>query len=432
MDLKLNQEEYFDVELANSEDDYDTTIINSTEIIRNGLAIYIDINQQNSFSGLSINGNPTKITSLSAWTSASVDIFDLNDVGITGIDNGRFSSLTGQSQTFTSADTKLSLYSISGKTGSTSSYDISTGSTGSIGTYLNFSGGGYFQGVYRIAGYPQYNIFPNRTELGYTAEFWLKYSGQSGSNSNFFFYMGTRAENKFWNIFSGETGLTTTSGISISPSVSANTFLDTADNVMGFRFSGDTIGVRWLSGSTDCSGSITGVTVQQSYSKHGIFDNFSGATNNDWINVAIRFKRDRLIDQCTINSGTTPFNGTLTFYLNARPVYEIKNFKELIFRGLNTHKTKQQLVGFNISVGGGSFGLRESQTFLGPDNADSGLTISNNFNGNLNGGLSQFRFYVVPLSVDKLIHNFEIEKSRYNRSENFGSRLIKINRGINV
>ena len=430
MDSKLDYTEYFDIELSN-DDDYDKDIINSTEIVKDGLGFWFDINNKNCFSGLSLNGDMTRLTSISAWTDASITDFSISDIGLAGIDNLRVKILTGESINFTSASTKLELFQVSG-TGTTNTYSISSASTGNIGTWLSLSGGGGFQGIYKIAGYDQFNILPNRTELGWHIEQWIKYSGISNNtNSNFFFYWGTRSENKFWNIFSGETGITTTSGVSISPSVSANTFLDTADNVMAFRFSGDSIGVRWLSGTTNCSGEITGVTVQQSYSKHGIFDNFSGASDStDWIHVGIRWKRDRLIDQCTINSGTTQFNGTLTFYLNARPVYEIKNFKELIFRSLNTHKTKQQLVPFTIGWGFGSFGLKESTTFSGPDNNDKTLDIESNFDGNLYGGLSQLRFYLRPLSVSELIHNFEIEKSRYNRTENFGGRNIKINKGI--
>ena len=431
MNSKLDFEEYFDIELANS-DDYDKNIINRTTHIEDDLAIYFDTNDSRCFSGFNSN-NLTTLLSLSAWTGANItNNFTLYDVGLTGIDNGRFKSLTGETLNINTVDTKIQLFQITGKTGSTS-YNITSATTNGY-IYISLSGGGGFQGFYKLAGYDQYNIFPNRTELGWYVEQWIKYSGVSNNtNSNFFFYMGAKQENKFWNIFSGETGLTTTSGISISPSVSANTDLDLNGNCIGFSFSGSSLGVRWLSGTTDCNNNITGITMQESYSKHGIFDNFSGNSDStDWINIGIRFRRYNLIDDCAIKSGTTAYKGDLTFYLNARPIYEVKNFEEPIFKSLNTHKTKQQGVPFNLSWGFGSIGLKESQTFSGPDNSDSGLTISNNFDGNLTGGLSQLRFYVKPLSLDKIIHNFELEKSRYNRNENFGSRVVRINRGIST
>ena len=37
------------------------------------------------------------------------------------------------------------------------------------------------------------------------------------NNEGFFYYMGTRAENKFWDVFSGETGYTTSSGYPLPP-----------------------------------------------------------------------------------------------------------------------------------------------------------------------------------------------------------------------
>lgn len=427
MDTLLDFSEYFDLDLA-EDNDYDKSIITSNEIIKSDLAFWFDINNKNSFSGLSVNGDMTKLTSISAWTDASVSNFSIHDIGLTGVDTLRVKNLTGESINFTSANTKLELFSVSGS-GTTNSYSISSAFTENIGNWISLSGGGGFQGFFTLPGYNNFKIFPRRMELGWYMDQWIKFSGISNNtNSNFFFYMGTRAENKFWNIFSGENG-TTTSGVSISPSVSADTFLDTADNVLSFRFSGSSLGVRWLSGTSDCNNVITGVTMQESYSKHGIFDNFSGNTDSDWINVGVRWKRHKTIDQCTISSGTTSHLGDLIFYLNARPVYKIKNFKELIFRSLNVHKTKQQGL-MVIGWGFGSFGLKESRTFSGPDNNDKNLTIQNNFDGNLNGGISQLRFYVVPLSVDKIIHNFEIEKGRYRRTENWGGRNIRINKGI--
>ena len=432
MDSILDFTENWDMELAN--DDYSKDIISSTSIVSDSLALHFDINSSNSFTGLTTDGSPIKLTSLVQWSgvkTGSTSTITLSDVGLTMSDWGRFTKLTGETLTIdVTGSTKMKLYSVSGLTGSSSSYNISSASTSSIGTYLSLSGGGYFSGFWKLSGY-EYEILPPRTEQGWFFENWLKFSGQSNNtNSNFFLYMGVKQEDKYWNIYAVESGYNTTSGITLSPPVSANTDLDLANNVLAFRFSGDTIGWRKLSASTNCSNIVTGVTVQEGYSKHGIFDNFSGATENDWIHVGIRFKKYNLIDECTINSGTTSYHGDLTFYINARPIYNVPNFEEPMFKSLSTHKTKQEGVPFSLQWGGGSFGLKESNTFGNLDVLDTGKTIQNNFSGNLNGGISQLRFYVVPLSVDKIIHNFEIEKSRYRRTETFGGRQIRINKGI--
>ena len=85
-----------------------------------------------------------------------------------------------------------------------------------------------------------YQILPTRYECGWTTEFWLRRnedacSGKTGNtlnvvypnNEGFFYYMGTRAENKFWDVFSGETGYTTSSGYPLSPpEISKKVLLD--------------------------------------------------------------------------------------------------------------------------------------------------------------------------------------------------------------
>ncbi|PCI28349.1 hypothetical protein COB55_03950 [Candidatus Wolfebacteria bacterium] len=436
MDTLIDYTEYWDMTLSN-DDDYDKSIISSNEIIKEDLILWLDTNDSRCFTGFNDN-NLTSLLSLSAWTGANItNNFTIYDVGLTGVDNGRYQELSGNVLNINTADTRIQLFQITGKTGSTS-YDITSATTSNGNLYLSTSGGGYFQSFVKLAGYDQYNVFPIRQELGYTISTWIKYSGISNNtNSNFFLYLGTRSENKYYNIFSGETGQTTSSSgtsVDLSPSVSADTEInDVVLNSLGFRISGDSIGYRLVSGRTDCSGTTSATTIIESYSKHGIFDNFSGSSDStDWINITIKWRRNKFIDQCTIDSGTTRFDGTLTFYLNARPVYEVKNFKEIIFRSIDTHKTKSQMVSFNLSWGGGSQGLKESQTTSGPDSDDSSLIVEDNFDGNLSGGISQLRFWATPLSVDKIIHNFKLEQSRYSRTENFGGRIINIGTGISA
>ncbi len=279
MSDQLDFTEYFDVELSTNSDDYDRDIVNRKNHIEDGLAIYFDTNDKRCFTGFNSN-NLTTLLSLSAWTGANITSnFVLFDPGLTGIDNGRFQSLIGETLSINTADTKIQIFQITGKTGSTSYNVLSATTNGYL--YLSTSGGGYFQSFLKLAGYDKYNVFPMRTELGYTISTWIKYSGVSNNtNSNFFLYFGTRAENKFYNIFSGESGRSTSisgDSVVIPPSISANTEInDVINNALGFRFSGDSIGYRLVSGRTNCSGIATATTIVESYSKRGIFDNFSG------------------------------------------------------------------------------------------------------------------------------------------------------------
>lgn len=132
--------------------------------------------------------------------------------------------------------------------------------------------------------------------------------------------------------------------------------------------------------------------------------------------------------------------GRLKVFVNGRLNLTIENFEEIIPRGLNTEKERQIGVPFNISWGGGTQGLHENLTFTGtpltltgltyqqdpenlPNNILSGTSLSGlstdilleqNFGGSFDGAISQFRFYVEPLTYPEVIHNFDILKNTFN------------------
>jgi hypothetical protein len=64
-------------------------------------------------------------------------------------------------------------------------------------------------------------------------------------------------------------------------------------------------------------------------------------------------------------------------------------------------------VPFNFSLGGGSLGLLESQTFDGLDMADRGLPIEKNFGGTFVGGISQFKFNICDLLFCDIEYNYK-------------------------
>lgn len=130
--------------------------------------------------------------------------------------------------------------------------------------------------------------------------------------------------------------------------------------------------------------------------------------------------------------------GKLKIYINGRLFYTINNFEEIIPRSLNTEKERQVGVPFNISWGGGSFGLRENLTFSGcptgltntyiqdpeclPNSTLSGSSLSSlttnimiedHFGGTFEGAISQFRFYITPLNASEIRHNFDVLKNKF-------------------
>jgi len=180
----------------------------------------------------------SQITSYINWSDASTSSFTASTYGLTGLDNGSIpygpnaddyghngllSALTGTTLVHISGDTAVKLNKVTGYTGNYIYPTELITTTASTGNYINFCGG-FYQGYYKIDGY-DYEVIPNRYQKGWAIDSWLYKSdiicsGTTGTtlndtypdNKGFFYYIGTRAENKFWNIFTGNTSSGCTSG----------------------------------------------------------------------------------------------------------------------------------------------------------------------------------------------------------------------------
>lgn len=244
IDMRLTNVNYWDLYLAKG----DYSLIPKDSILSGDcLVAHFDFNDNSiyehniPYSGININ----IIYSLSAstWNGAVNSGYTLNTIGLTGLDNGLVpyvkisgdsentalvSALTGTTLVIHSGDTRLSLTRVSGYTRDfvyplevVTEIGTSIGST--VGQYSKLCGG-FYQGYYKLDGY-SYEVLPTRVQKSWVAELWLRkpsidnctdntgttlndvYTGNTG----FFLYFGTRAENKYWNVFEGlNTG--TTSG----------------------------------------------------------------------------------------------------------------------------------------------------------------------------------------------------------------------------
>ena len=535
MKMRLSNSDYWDLFLCyDCKDGQD-----NNQILDDCILVDIDINNDNSYSG-------DTLYSLTTWTGSTINGtgVTLNDIGLTGIDNGFIlydctgstsgqtflSAFTGSTLVLTSADTRFSMTRV---TGCTYEYpiEITTGIT--EGRYANLCGG-FYQGFFKLSdityfeeitdnkftwplewfncppvctgdttvpsgqtccvnpnlayqcyndGKPtpyNYEILPERLggmggELkscldGWTATFWLNKSSESctgntlnnlyPNNKGFFFYMGTRSENKFWDLFSGETGYTTSSGYPLPPPKETTTELlnnpflvyqpadcccftgittettqqkdrnaDIINNALGFRITDDgSIGYRTITMTGVCSavtattvvdcntqcgcgcssntGSTSGYTTATTVSEQYITGtsitecySMSGLVQTDvWTHIGIRFKPYEYFEECELNYIPSR-KGSLTVYVNGYLKWTIEDFDEFIFRELNEHREKQQGVPFNYSWGGGTQGLLETNTVNGPDVEDEDLVIQNNFAGTFEGGISRFRLYGCALDV---------------------------------
>lgn len=210
------------------------------------------------------------------------------------------------------------------------------------------------------------------------------------------------------------------------------------DNAFGIRIRPDGhIGYRVMRVGSVCqtgttitvSGFTTGTTtpiykVEESYSSSPIWK----SQNNGSINVTVVFERYIELNGCEIKYNDYR-KGTLTIYVNARPVFREENFEEIIPHALDRQKELQNGVPFNISWGGGTQGLLESVTFGGIDAPDRNLLLHNYFAGTFTGSLQTFKMYIKPLHVPEIIHNFETRKLQYDMRGDFGGRYIFITRG---
>jgi hypothetical protein len=188
---------------------------------------------------------------------------------------------------------------------------------------------------------------------------------------------------------------------------------DIIDNAIGFRIKDDgSIGYRLLTVTGNCitnsagtSTYVTGTTIEENYSPSGTVE------SNQWSYVVIKFVADYKSD-CDLKI-TKPRKGKLLFYINAKLKYVVNNFDEFVARRLNEYKDKQIGVPFNFSLGGGSQGLVESQTFGGLDLNDRGLPIQENFAGTFVGGISQFKFNICDLNYYNIVKNYNNDSGKY-------------------
>ena len=587
--------EITDICLASDEKDYDQEVIFSPLLIGeddgNRMPFKFDFNSTGTtlcqFGVCSFDNDV--IVSENYWNPENIDpnfcpkVTDLCDVGLTGIDNGLVKHISGETIQITTGlytnntdkysrykyDRRMKLHPITGFTTTENrlwndnsyNYNLSYETNGGDVGYFARLNGGFFQGFYKIPGY-DYQVFPQRMPLGWTAEFMLRYrwtgdtsvglNNRYPDNKGTFFYMGSRAENKFYHYADGEpkqdTGYTrVTSGLTcmetcgcasssntssdclkvyqISGGTSKNCacgcncdcdvtvqypekdpLYDGVSNGLSIRLSGDNgnprvcIKTYTITGGCETSGTCltgltytTGTSVTEWCSTRGIFDeckNTPYINVEHWVQIDAVFQRNQWLDTCdlyekgglgllvnTIFTATPANNsvsliepplthelpydpatteivtfndnwtedkkyrlGTLKIFVNGKLFMVAENFEEIIPRLLDVQKEKQIGVGYNISIGGGTQGLKDNLTFSGgcPETISeityqqdpecltthdldntiySGLTthikLEEYFGGSLIGDVSAFRMYTEPLNASQVKHNFRILKNRY-------------------
>ena len=274
LDLVLPFINYWDYELTPNQ--YIPDYIYSTDIVSNGLIFNFDFDSPDTNIHIvdgAIQYIETPTFSSKQYTSG----FTLTDIGLTSINVGTQTdgsnytigqnpedypvlgeytattlSFTGETLTFVSGNTNLKLWRVFPY--GTTNYDFPLQTwDDTSGQYIEF-GGGYFNGFYKLYGYP-YQLIQKRFNKGWTVQLnlntmynpdlfsnftKLRLNDTFTGNTGFFLYFGVRQENKFYDSFTGITSsafntilsgiastftgitsqeLRTTTGISLDPYV---------------------------------------------------------------------------------------------------------------------------------------------------------------------------------------------------------------------
>lgn len=212
--IKNNSTRRFNVRLYN--DEYFDFMLYRGEV--EGIDYNINDNLIADFSTFDIHDGI--LYSTAKWNEAVNDGVLMEDIGFTGIDNGliqfekdKISNkdflkiLTGSTYEIESGDTRLFLTPV---TGNTKNFEYPMFFNNEDEKYISFKGG-FYQGFYKLFGF-DYQVLPNGIDFEWNLQFNIRprtdYEDDVKSlnhihpeNKGIFFYIGTRAENKFINLY---------------------------------------------------------------------------------------------------------------------------------------------------------------------------------------------------------------------------------------
>jgi len=366
--------EITDICLASDEKDYDQEVIFSPLLIgeEDGNRMPFKFNFNSSGTTLcqtsACSFDYQTIVSENYWNPDLVDpnfcvcATTLCDVGLTGIDNGLVQNMSGETIEITTGlytspsdkysrykyDRRMKMHPITGFTtpenrlwnDDSYTYDLSYDNVGGDIGYVAKLNGGFFQGFYKIPGY-DYQIFPQRVNLGWTAEFLLRYrwtgdtsvglNNRYPQNKGTFFYMGARAENKFYHYADGspkqDSGYTrVTSGLTCMHTCGCASSANTSSTCLQvYQPSGGTITHCTCGCPCDCQSSAKYPEKDPLYDEvsNGLSLRLSGNTGNPRLCV----KTYRITGHCetsgTCLTGLTYVTGTsVTEWCSSRGIFD--------------------------------------------------------------------------------------------------------------
>jgi hypothetical protein len=327
--------------------------------------------------------------------------------------------------------------------------------------------GGFLQGFYKLHGFP-FQILPRYIENNeWNLEFTLKPYEKQVYDEAIFFYMGTRAENKFAEFYNNDNTLNnvkTSNGVLLnkdnyfeietdnkylSPKITGYTreYIDNPYLIFNRTQDGYTVdnineylnATEHLKESYNVKGDLYSNAFSLFITENGeigykylinkceeIFEDnfiieksFENTINlNKWSTVNVKFMiLNGNVDDCGIPFGERKMK--ILIYVNGYLRLISQELPEFNFRELNDISEKQEMVPYNISLGGGTLGLSESKLIIDDEiiNLKGYDYLSNAFNKRFFGEMKTFKFYNGPLSISDIrnnhyynIQNYDIEE----------------------
>lgn len=219
-EFKLNKSEYWDLFLSADNFGAISQYDNADSLVDHCLISYIDTND-----GDCIWFDSLYSKEAYKWDEAINNGLDLNNIGFTGMDNGlitfekdktsnkEFIELfTNSEYKIEEGDNRLILNKVCGNN---EIYDYSNCLTTVDNMIVSALGGGFFQGFYKSG--CDYDLLPHNVGNGMCLEFVIRRNDSVKEedtytlndcypdNKGIFFYMGTRAENKWWKKYDTKT-----------------------------------------------------------------------------------------------------------------------------------------------------------------------------------------------------------------------------------
>jgi len=371
---------------------------------KKGLLFEFDLSKYSTLNSSNYINNEGALLIESKWFNNVSDDINLIDYGLTMYDNGRTSSME-ECYTLYKNDNHIKLYPVGQNdyTGNTdySQYETDLIQDPNIGAYMNFNGG-YFQGFFKLEGY-NYELLPPRYNNGFTIETLLEISDTS---SGIFYYMGTRSEDKYNPHLSGETyinneeyeGVITSEKNNLSSYIDESVLSDNFKNYEEDKFHIEKISSEQIDNLKNnvISFEITpNKTIKiKTININGDLMEYESDNilTNGWKLIDVVFKPYETFNNYDGNKFKCyPMRkGDLNVFINGLLFWSLKNIDEFYTKPIKNHKEKQIGVPYNISWGGGSFGLKHSfhydKNIINVYNNNDITYINDNFDvdGNVN------------------------------------------------